>query len=121
MVAVASRPNTPWRLSESVANNEQFVADFLRNVLSAAYPHLQNIQITTFIRGLFDLKQAPQDIFKAHVRDFLISLKEYSEQESSELYREEQELELERKQQAERTAAMKVPGLVKPSEMDDSE
>ena len=46
--------------------------------------------------------------FKAHLRDFLISLKEFAG-DNQELYLEEQELEQERKRKADMEAAMKIP------------
>lgn len=69
-------------------------------------------QIETFVCGLFDLNQ-DLNTFKAHLRDFLISLKEFSG-DNQELYLEEQELEQERKKKADMEAAMKIPGLIKP-------
>lgn len=88
-------------------------------MISRAFPHLNAAQIDTFVCGLFDLNSASQETFKAHLRDFLISLKEFSEADNAELYREERELELERKRQAELEAARRVPGLIKPSERTD--
>jgi exportin-1 len=59
--------------------------------------------------------------FKLTLRDFLISLKEFSagEDDNAELYVADKEAELEAKQQAEKEAAMRVPGLLKPSQLDD--
>lgn len=71
-------------------------------------------QIETFIRGLFDLNQ-DQTTFKAHLRDFLISLKEFAG-DNQELYLEELELEQERKRKADVEAALKIPGLLKPAD-----
>ena len=102
--------------------NESNVAGIERHVrgmISTAFPHMNAVQIDTFVRGLFDLNNASQETFKAHLRDFLISLKEFSEADNSELYREERELEQQRKQQAEIDAARRVPGLIKPSDRTD--
>jgi exportin-1 len=88
-------------------------------MISRAFPHLNSTQVDTFILGLFDLNKGSQETFKAHLRDFLISLKEFSEGDNSELYLEEKELEMERKRQAEIEQAMKVPGLIRPSERND--
>lgn len=51
--------------------------------------------------------------FKAHLRDFLISLKEFAG-DNQELYLEELELEQERKKKAEMERAMSIPGLIRP-------
>lgn len=66
------------------------------------------------MRGLFDLNQ-DLTTFKAHLRDFLISLKEFAG-DNQELYLEELELEQERKRKADMEAAMKIPGLLKPAD-----
>jgi exportin-1 len=98
----------------SFTDNRAFVRDYLSNMLRTSFPHLQPSQIDTFIRGLFDLNRDPVT-FKAHLRDFLISLKEFSEN-SQELYLEEIELEQERKKRADKDAASKIPGMLKPLE-----
>lgn len=74
-------------------------------------------QISLFVQGLYDLYKNPE-MFKAHIRDFLIQLKEFSG-DNAELFREEHELEQERKKKVEMDAAMMIPGMVKPSELPD--
>jgi exportin-1 len=64
-------------------------------------------QIASFIDGLF-ATNSDLNRFKIILRDFLISLKEFSG-DNAELFAEERE------------RAMKVGGLLKPSEMDDDE
>lgn len=98
-------------------DNRAFIKDFLLNMLKSSFPHLQTSQIETFIRGLFDLNRDPIT-FKAHLRDFLISLKEFAEN-SQELYLEEIELEQERKKRADKDAAAKIPGMLKPLELEE--
>jgi exportin-1 len=56
--------------------------------------------------------------FKLTLRDFLITLKEFSG-DNAELYTEEKEADIERKQQEEREAALRVPGMLKPAQLDD--
>lgn len=58
--------------------------------------------------------------FKTHLRDFLISLKEFAG-DNAELYAEEREQALRDAKAAERDRAMKVGGLLKPSEMDQED
>jgi len=50
----------------------------------------------------------------------LISLKEFSG-DNAELYIEEKEAEAEQKAKDERSAAMRVPGILKPSQLDDDQ
>ena len=98
-------------------DNRAFVRDFIANMLRGSFPHLQPSQIDTFIRGLFDLNRDPVT-FKAHLRDFLISLKEFAENDQD-LYSEEIELEKERKKRADKEAAAKIPGMLKPLEIEE--
>lgn len=100
-------------------SNKDFLREFIRNLLSNAFPNLQPIQINNFTDGLFALNNdLPR--FKLHLRDFLISLKEFSG-DNAELFAEDREQEAKDAQEQERQRAMKVGGLIKPSEMDDDE
>lgn len=58
--------------------------------------------------------------FKLNLRDFLISLKEFSG-DNAELFAEEREQEAKDAKEQERARAMKVGGLLKPSDIDDDE
>lgn len=59
--------------------------------------------------------------FKLNLRDFLIQLKEFSAGDNSDLFAEDREIAAEEARKAERERAVKVGGLIKPSEMDDVE
>ena len=59
--------------------------------------------------------------FKLALRDFLIQLKEFSAGDNAELYLEEKELESQRKAQEEREAAMRIPGMLKPDQIEDKD
>nr|QSE03635.1 exportin 1 [Metchnikovella dogieli] len=93
------------------------VSEELTRLLSAAFQHLPQEQCALFVKGLFDLYKTKQ-IFKEHLRDFLISLKEFSEA-TQELFAEEAELERTRKELSEKEAKMAVPGMIKPSDLPD--
>lgn len=58
--------------------------------------------------------------FKLTLRDFLIQLKEFSG-DNAELFAEDREKAAQEAKDQERERAMKVGGLLKPSEMDDDE
>lgn len=58
--------------------------------------------------------------FKLALRDFLIQLKEFSG-DNTELYLEEKEEEAQRKAEEERSAAMRIPGMLKPSQIEDKD
>ncbi|KAL5422617.1 Exportin-1 [Paraphaeosphaeria minitans] len=100
-------------------SNHEFLRNFVGNLLSTAFPNLQTAQIASFIDGLFatnsDLVR-----FKTILRDFLISLKEFSG-DNAELFAEEKEAAAAKAKEEERQRAMKVGGLLKPSDMEDDE
>ena len=76
------------------------------------------MQIKTFTLALFETNR-DANIFKLHLRDFLIQLTEFgaADTEQNELFLDEREAEVEAKSKMEREAALKIPGLVKPSEL----
>ena len=78
------------------------------------------VQVTNFIDGLF-ATNTDQTRFKLILRDFLISLKEFAGADNAELFAEERELAAKTQKEQERERAMKIGGLLKPSELDDDE
>ena len=83
---------------------------FFNNILVIK---LVSHQIAQFVLGLFQLNRDPI-AFKAHLRDFLITLKEFAGDDNNELYSEEREAEAELKKKQEFEAALKIPGMIKP-------
>lgn len=81
--------------------------------------NLHRAQIAAFIDGLFATNS---DLirFKTILRDFLISLKEFSG-DNAELFAEEKEAAAAKAKEDERQRASKVGGLLKPSDMEDDE
>lgn len=73
-----------------------------------------------FVMGLFELNK-DMPMFKQHLRDFLIQLKEFASTDNSELFLEEKESELEKKRREEREVAMRIPGMIKPADREDME
>ncbi|KAI8901081.1 CRM1 C terminal-domain-containing protein [Globomyces pollinis-pini] len=102
----------------NVTSNTQFLTSFISDMLASAFPHLQPVQIQQFIAGLFKFAKEPL-AFKNHLRDFLATLKEFSGSDNAELYLEEHENLLAEKKKAEYEAALKVPGMLKPSQLPD--
>ena len=77
------------------------------------------IQFTTFVRNLAEY-HSDINKFKLSLRDFLVQLKEFAG-DNTELFLEEKEAEAQRKAQEEREAAMKIPGMLKPSQIQDQD
>ena len=51
----------------------------------------------------------------------MIQLKEFSAGDNTELFLEEKEFESQKKAEAERQTAMRIPGMLKPSQMEDKD
>ncbi|XP_072023623.1 exportin-1-like [Amphiura filiformis] len=97
-------------------DNEQYVKDFTASLLKTAFPHLQSAQIRVFVQGLFSLNQ---DIpaFKEHLRDFIVQIKEFAGDDTSNLFLEERETALKLAQDEKRKVQLSVPGMINPHEM----
>lgn len=100
-------------------SNRDFLRQFVGNLLSNAFPNLSAQQINNFIDGLL-ATNVDQNRFKLILRDFLISLKEFSG-DNAELFADEKEMAAKEAKDQERERAMKVGGLLKPSEIEDDE
>ena len=87
--------------------------------LSRVILSISRVQVQQFIEGLFIYQE---DIvkFKTNLRDFLISLKEFSG-DNAELFSEDRELEQRAVKDAERERARKVGGLLKPADIDQDD
>ncbi|TPX51840.1 hypothetical protein SeLEV6574_g00005 [Synchytrium endobioticum] len=99
-------------------DNKAFVKEYIIDLLRRAFPHLQSAQLRAFVSGLFTFDK-DFTAFKSHVRDFLIQLKEFAGSEGDHLFLDEREAELEAKKQAERDRNLKIPGMLKPSQLPD--
>jgi len=79
----------------------------------------RSTQIQLFVAGLGEF-HSDINRFKLALRDFLIQLKEFSG-DNTELFLEEKEAEQQQKALAERDAAMRIPGMLKPSQLEDKD
>lgn len=86
--------------------------------LTQVNSHLRG-QINNFLEVLFTMN-ASYEKFRLQVRDFLISLKEFAD-DNAELYVVEKEQEARDKLAADHERRSKVGGLLKPSEIEDEE
>lgn len=77
-------------------------------------------QVKQFIEALF-VYQNDLAKFKTNLRDFLISLKEFSSGDNAELFAEDRDLEQQAVKDAERERAKKVGGLLKPADIDQDD
>ncbi|ORE03750.1 nuclear export factor CRM1 [Rhizopus microsporus var. microsporus] len=105
----------PSEVTDENMDNVKFLKDYVSTLLQNAFPHLKRGQITVFIDAMLEYNNTLPK-FKLEVRDFLIQLKEFAG-ENTELYLEEKEAEMERKRREERENALRIPGMIKPSDL----
>lgn len=107
----------PAEVTDPSMSNAVFLKQYIANLLSGAFGHIQPAQINAFVNLMFENAADPAK-FKLTLRDFLISLKEFSG-DNADLYIDEKEADAERKAQTERENALRVPGMLKPAQLDD--
>ena len=100
-------------------SNKDFLQQKVGSLLSTAFPNLQASQISTFLQKLF---ASTEDMvnFKLVLRDFLVSLKEFSG-DNAEMFAEDREVEAKRKVEEEMARKKGIAGMIKPSEIEDDE
>ena len=107
-------------LPDGTADNKLFVKEYIADLLMSSFPNITKAMVIAFVNGLFDIAR---DLvaFKQHLRDFLISAREFEAEDNSELFIEEMEEHeaLLRQQQWEYKAS--IPGLLTPQELYDHE
>lgn len=98
-------------------DNATFLRDHVASLLQTAFPNLSKSQVLSFVTGLFDVSM-DLTAFKQHLRDFLVTIKEFASEDNTELFSEENEarVELQRREQYNYMAS--VPGLLKQSDID---
>lgn len=98
--------------------NPAFLREHISGLLITSFPNLTRQQVQKFVQGMFDVKM-DLPTFKVHLRDFLIELKEFSEEDNAGLYAEERDAAARQQQQQMMAARSAVPGMLKPSEIDN--
>ncbi len=98
--------------------NPAFLRDHIGSLLIASFPNLSTTQVGKFVEGMFDVNM-DLATFKTHLRDFLIELKEFSAEDNSALFTEEQERERQMREQQMMAERSQVPGMIKPAEIDN--
>jgi len=89
-------------------SNEDFIKQHICTVLSKAFPNTTKQQILDFVIGAFNpATNTNPEAFKHHVRDFLVTLKEFSLDDNADLFYERTEREKQENEQK----LLAVPGL----------
>ena len=101
----------------TIQDNAQYLRETVINLLVEAFPNLNHTQITSFVVVFFDVNMDLNSL-KDHVRDFLITVKEFAAEDNSDLYIEEREASLELTKSEQWQYRASVPGLLKPDEVE---
>ncbi len=107
-----------WPQDGSVvsSSNPQYLRELLLKMFSTSFANLTQQQLTQAIALMFEHCK-DQAAFKQHLRDFLVQLKEFGD--STELYAEERQAEIESKASDLRKRQEAVPGLINPHARQD--
>ncbi|PFH52443.1 hypothetical protein AMATHDRAFT_74235 [Amanita thiersii Skay4041] len=108
------------QVPDASVTNAVFLREYCANLLKSAFPHVQPAQVTSFVAALGE-HHSDINRFKLDLRDFLIQLKEFSGSDNTDLFLEEREAETQRKADEERQAAMRIPGMLKPDQLEDKD
>ncbi|SOV03926.1 probable CRM1 - nuclear export factor, exportin [Ustilago sp. UG-2017a] len=108
-------------------NNRLFIRQYTTNLLRTAFPHMQAQYVEQFVNGLC-MHSSDLIAYKLHLRDFLITSREMfggstggAPADNTDLFIEDREAEAQKKAAAEREAAAKVPGMLKPSQIKEED
>lgn len=104
---------------DGTIDNKLFAKDSIAALLLTSFPHLTRQQVILFVNGLFDISQ-DLNAFKQHLRDFLITIKEFEAEDNSDLFIEEVEANAESARQRQWEYRASVPGLLTPQELYES-
>ncbi|KXN82603.1 Exportin-1 [Leucoagaricus sp. SymC.cos] len=110
----------PASVPDANMTNSVFLREYITNLLKNAFPHVHNSELQAFISALNEYYN-DLNRFKLALRDFLIQLKEFSGDDNAELYLEEREAENAKKAELARQQAMRIPGMLKPDQLEDKD
>eukprot|EP00164_Ancoracysta_twista_P001438 GFYU01001874.1.p1 GENE.GFYU01001874.1~~GFYU01001874.1.p1 ORF type:complete len:1068 (-),score=427.51 GFYU01001874.1:237-3440(-) len=94
--------------------NVDHVRDHTVEMLAKAFPNLALPQVQQFVLGLFELCK-DEAVFKNHLRDFLVQLKEFQTANNTDLYDDDKA----RAEAAEKQRMLSIPGMIAPHDRPD--
>ncbi|CAJ0961986.1 unnamed protein product, partial [Mesorhabditis belari] len=108
------------KISLNDQNPQQSNIDFIYMQISTIFmQHFTNLtqdQIRVTIKGFFSFNTDVTQM-RNHLRDFLVQIKEFNGEDTSDLFLEEREQEI----QAAQAKKRQVPGMINPNELNDEE
>ncbi len=106
--------------SSGMEGNKQYLANEVGRILVGNFPNFTESQARTFVAGLFNIT-IDLPTFKQNMRDFLITIKEFSVEDNSELWHEETAVQDAEAETRWLEARLAVPGLLNPHEVPSNE
>uniref|UniRef100_A0A1I7UQG6 CRM1_C domain-containing protein n=2 Tax=Caenorhabditis tropicalis TaxID=1561998 RepID=A0A1I7UQG6_9PELO len=120
LCALFRAPEFSIKVPLNQENPQQGNIDYIYETVGRDFQtHFENMnhdQIRIIIKGFFSFNTEIASM-RNHLRDFLIQIKEHNGEDTSDLYLEEREAEIQQAQQRKRA----VPGILKPDEVDDED
>ena len=102
--------------SDQGRDNLDFFREHVVYLLQKTFPNVTKVKTEQFVLELSDTS-LDLNAFKQHLRDFLISIKEFETEDNSDLYMEETEAQLAIQREEQMIYMQSIPGLVKPSDV----
>ncbi|CAI4231357.1 unnamed protein product [Auanema sp. JU1783] len=97
-------------------NNMDYIYQHIGNIYVQHFSNLTEDQIRVSIKGFFSFN-ADVPAMRNHLRDFLVQIKEFTGEDTSDLFLEEREAEI----AAAQNRKMAIPGMMNPNEIDEEE
>uniref|UniRef100_A0A1I7X0G7 CRM1_C domain-containing protein n=1 Tax=Heterorhabditis bacteriophora TaxID=37862 RepID=A0A1I7X0G7_HETBA len=94
--------------------NVDYIYAHIGNIFVQHFTNLTQDQIRVSIKGFFSFN-TDIALMRNHLRDFLVQIKEFNGEDTSDLFLEEREAEI----QAAQAKKKSVPGMVNPNEIDE--
>jgi len=114
----SGKVSAPLNLQDPKQPNMDFISEFVGNLLKQAFPHLTIAQIRVTVKGFFSFNTDTVK-FKEHLRDFLVQIKTYVGEDTSDLFLEEREKDIQDAQVEKQKVHREIPGMLNPYELQE--
>ncbi|KJH51548.1 Importin-beta protein [Dictyocaulus viviparus] len=97
-------------------SNVDYIYEYIANIFVQHFTNLTEDQIRVIIKGFFSFNTDPSGM-RNHLRDFLVQIKEFNGEDTSDLFLEEREAEI----QAAQAKKNAIPGMCGPNNIVDED
>ncbi|CAI5450933.1 unnamed protein product [Caenorhabditis angaria] len=120
LCALFRAPEYSIKLPLNSANEQQsnidYIYEHIGGIFSQHFSNLTQDQIRVIIKGFFSFN-TEIGLMRNHLRDFLIQIKEFNGEDTSDLFLEEREAEIQQAQSRKRA----VPGMINPNDLQEED